>query len=151
MGVGEPTRQLFTIRRSFSQAQEAIRVSGNLQSTPGVHYYEDLIIYQLLSSGVETEKSLELYTLSIRNLVDYDRQNATNLVETLDCYFACNCNVSETAKALFIHRNTLIYRIDKIKAILGRDLKESEERLLLQLGLKIYQVQKIQSAHPQGA
>ena len=76
----------------------------------------------------------------------YDKQNATNMVETLDCYFACNCNVSETAKALFIHRNTLIYRIDKIKSILGRDLKDSEERLLLQLGLRGYQVRQIREA-----
>ena len=54
--------------------------------------------------------------------------------------------VSETAKALFIHRNTLIYRIDKIKSILGRDLKDSEERLLLQLGLRVYQVRQIREA-----
>ena len=92
---------------------------------------------------MENEKSAELYTLSIRSLVEYDKQNATNMVETLDCYFACNCNVSETAKALFIHRNTLIYRIDKIKSILGRDLKDSEERLLLQLGLRVYQLRQI--------
>jgi purine catabolism regulator len=54
--------------------------------------------------------------------------------------------ISETAKALFIHRNTLIYRIDKIKSILGRDLKDSEERLLLQLGLRVYQVRQIREA-----
>lgn len=78
--------------------------------------------------------------------IEYDKQNATNMVETLDYYFACNCNVSETAKALFIHRNTLIYRIDKIKSILGRDLKDSEERLLLQLGLRVYQVRQIREA-----
>ena len=95
---------------------------------------------------MENEKSAELYTLSIRSLVEYDKQNATNMVETLDCYFACNCNVSETAKALFIHRNTLIYRIAKIKSILGRDLKDSEERLLLQLGLRVYQVRQIREA-----
>ncbi len=146
IGVGEPTARLINVRRSFTQAQEAIRVSGNLRSVAGVHFYEDLIIYQLLSSGVENEKSAELYTLSIRSLVEYDKQNATNMVETLDCYFACNCNVSETAKALFIHRNTLIYRIDKIKSILGRDLKDSEERLLLQLGLRVYQVRQIREA-----
>lgn len=143
IGVGEPTARLINVRRSFTQAQEAIRVSGGLRSTDGVHFYEDLIIYQLLNSGVENEKSTELYTLSIRSLVEYDRQNETNMVETLDCYFACKCNVSETAKALYIHRNTLIYRIEKIKTILGRDLKNSEERLLLQLGLRIYQVQQI--------
>ena len=71
---------------------------------------------------------------------------ATGNCASLDCYFACNCNVSETAKALFIHRNTLIYRIDKIKSILGRDLKDSEERLLLQLGLRVYQVRQIREA-----
>ena len=56
--------------------------------------------------------------------------------------------MAETAKELFIHRNTLIYRIDKIQNILGRDLKDAEERLLLQLGLRIYQVQKIREETP---
>ncbi len=148
MGVGEPIPRLVNVRRSFTQAQEAIRVSASLHSAAGVYFYEDLIIYQLLNSGVEGEKSAELYALSIRSLVEYDQQNATNMVETLDCYFACNCNVSETAKELFIHRNTLIYRIDKIQNILGRDLKDAEERLLLQLGLRIYQVQKIREETP---
>lgn len=135
-----------SLKKAWPSSVSVIRVSGNLRSVAGVHFYEDLIIYQLLSSGVENEKSAELYTLSIRSLVEYDKQNATNMVETLDCYFACNCNVSETAKALFIHRNTLIYRIDKIKSILGRDLKDSEERLLLQLGLRVYQVRQIREA-----
>ena len=142
IGVGEPAERLINVRRSFTQAQEAIRASGSLRGAAGVHFYEDLIIYQLLSSGVESEKSMELYTLSIRSLVEYDHRNETNLVETLDCYFACNCNVSETAKALYIHRNTLIYRIDKIRSVLGRDLKDSEERLLLQLGLRIHQIRQ---------
>ena len=142
IGVGEPAERLINVRRSFTQAQEAIRASGSLCGAAGVHFYEDLIIYQLLSSGVESEKSMELYTLSIRSLVEYDHRNETNLVETLDCYFACNCNVSETAKALYIHRNTLIYRIDKIRSVLGRDLKDSEERLLLQLGLRIHQIRQ---------
>lgn len=49
-------------------------------------------------------------------------------------------NISETAKEMFIHRNTLIYRIEKIKEILKTDLKNYEELLQIQLALRIYRL-----------
>ncbi|MNP59498.1 Purine catabolism regulatory protein [compost metagenome] len=59
---------------------------------------------------------------------------------TLENYFINNLNVTETSKAMFLHRNTLIYRIEKIKEILNLDLKHSEELLRIQIALKIFSI-----------
>lgn len=79
----------------------------------------------------------DFYNNSIRTLADYDNKNNTDLVSTLEVYFQCKSNMSEAAKNLYIHRNTLLYRLDKIKEILNTDLESGEENLELQLGIHI--------------
>ena len=63
-------------------------------------------------------------------------------METLNQYFLCNGIVSVAAKKMFLHRNTLIYRMEKIKDILGSELNDPQELLQLQIGLKIMKILK---------
>ncbi|MEH7254062.1 helix-turn-helix domain-containing protein, partial [Neobacillus niacini] len=86
-------------------------------------------------------KDLELEEFFMKRLGKVyanDQLNGTSYIITLENYFQNNLNISETAKAMFLHRNTLIYRIEKIKEILNSDLKNSEELLQIQLALKIF-------------
>jgi purine catabolism regulator len=61
-------------------------------------------------------------------------------METIIAYFGHHGNVSQTAEALYIHRNTLSYRLDRIQELTGQDLENSDEKLALQLALKLWQV-----------
>ncbi|RKJ30086.1 PucR family transcriptional regulator, partial [Butyricicoccus sp. 1XD8-22] len=61
----------------------------------------------------------------------------TILFETLNEYLECHCQISETAKRLFVHRNTVIYRIEKCSSLLNKDLKDPEVTLQLRLALRI--------------
>jgi carbohydrate diacid regulator len=61
---------------------------------------------------------------------------------TLDAFFAMDCNVSETAKRLFIHRNTLLYRLDKIKQETGLDVRSFNDAVLVRILLLLYKVTK---------
>jgi sugar diacid utilization regulator len=61
---------------------------------------------------------------------------------TLETFFQLDCNVSETAKRLYIHRNTLLYRLDKIKQESGLDVKSFRDAVLMQLGLLLYKLTK---------
>ncbi len=63
------------------------------------------------------------------------QENARELIHTLEIYFAHNGNVCQTAEALFVHRNTLMYRLERIATILNLDLEKPETRLALQLAL----------------
>jgi DNA-binding PucR family transcriptional regulator len=71
----------------------------------------------------------------VRPLVEHDRQRRSDLVRTLRVYFATGANASEAADRLFLHRNSLLYRLERIQRLTGLDLKDPGARLVLQLGL----------------
>ena len=68
-------------------------------------------------------------------LVNYDRERGSGLVRTLTVYFETGTNASKTADRLFLHRNSLLYRLERIQTLTGLDLSNHESRLILQLGL----------------
>jgi DNA-binding PucR family transcriptional regulator len=74
-------------------------------------------------------------------LVEYDAQHRSSLVQTIDAYFDHHGNISQTAESLFIHRNTLLYRLERIKDLTSQDLNQANMRLALQLALKLWQLQ----------
>jgi len=65
----------------------------------------------------------------------YDRDHNSDLVRTLSVFFAANANSSEAADRLYLHRNSLPYRLSRIQDLTGLDLKDHRARLALQLGL----------------
>ena len=67
-------------------------------------------------------------------------ENADEFIHTLEAYFEHNGNLSQTAEALFIHRNTLMYRMERIAAITRLKLDKPENRLSFQLALRIYRM-----------
>ncbi len=136
IGVGK-VYEILSMSKSFKEAQEAIKMESKLKGNLKVAHYENYMIYNLLGSELSKEKLQDFYSKTVKDLVDYDSENNTNLVESLKVYFEHNGNISEASKEIFIHRNTFIYRIEKIKSILDINLKDSEELLEIQLGLKI--------------
>lgn len=75
---------------------------------------------------------------TIINLIKYDEIHKNELIKTLSIFFECELNISQTAKKLFIHRNTLNYRINKIKEILGYDFKNPKYLYTFYLAIKVY-------------
>jgi DNA-binding PucR family transcriptional regulator len=71
----------------------------------------------------------------VEPLVAYDRERRSDLVRTLAAYFDAGANASEAADRLFLHRNSLLYRLERIRELTGLDSKRPEDRLALQLGL----------------
>ena len=71
----------------------------------------------------------------VEPLLTYDREHRSDLVRTLRVYLATGANASEAADRLFLHRNSLLYRLMRIGEMTGLDLKDPRARLALQLGL----------------
>ncbi len=143
IGIGRLHDNILKLSKSFSEALEAIEMGKKMAGDRRIFHYEDFMIYHLLES-VKSKRELEIYfENTVLPLVQYDVENDTKLVETLEQYFACKENISEAAKESFVHRNTFIYRLDKIKSILNTDLKDAEEALEIQLGLKVMHLLRI--------
>lgn len=137
IGVGNPCLNLLQMRKSYLNALEAIRISERIENESSVTFYEDIFIYHLLDSFQPRQKLTEFANHMLGKLVQYDQENKSELVLTLEKYFSHGGNVTLIAKKNYLHRNTLIYRIEKIKSILGTDLKHPEVLLELQIALKI--------------
>ena len=81
------------------------------------------------------DPALEPFRALIEPLRDHDRARGSDLVRTLKTYFAAGTNASEAADRLFLHRNSMLYRLERIQKLTGLDLKDDRVALALRLGL----------------
>ena len=88
-----------------------------------------------LLSRLSRSKELAPFRELVEPLVRYDRERGSDLVRTLRVYLACGFNASEAADKLFLHRNSMLYRLARIEKLTGADLKNPRIGLILQLGL----------------
>ena len=85
--------------------------------------------------GLARSAELQPFRELIGRIEAYDREHNSDLVRTLRVYFASNANTSEAADRLYLHRNSLPYRLARVQDLTGLDLKDHRARLALQLGL----------------
>ncbi|AZR72674.1 hypothetical protein BBF96_04280 [Anoxybacter fermentans] len=137
IGVSSLSKGLFSLKQSYREAKESIRVAKITNCYGKVLYYEKLGVYRLLHKI--DAKVLENFLHDILGpLIRYDQENNTELVKTLDCYFKNNANLKRLADELYVHYNTILYRMERIQTILGVDLSDRDTRLNLEIALKIY-------------
>ncbi len=136
-GVGVVADDMNDWRVSFQQAGQALEMARRLREDKPL-YYPDLSVYRLLLQ-LEHNPELGAFTTKVLGpLLSYE--GGGELLHTLEVYFDHNGNLSQAAEALFIHRNTLNYRMDRIAEICGLDLDNTEARLAAQLALRIYRM-----------
>jgi DNA-binding PucR family transcriptional regulator len=90
---------------------------------------------EAIFEGLARSAELQPFRELIGRLEAYDREHNSDLVRTLRVFFAANANTSEAADRLYLHRNSLPYRLTRVQNLTGLDLKDPRARLALQLGL----------------
>ena len=131
-GVSNRFRRISRIQGYLRQAQSALRNAYG----SGLSHYSDIMLESLLSH-IPSEEIPFLISPDIARLEDANSAFSFSLTETLKCYLECNCNLIRCAEKLFLHKNTLLYRLGHIKSIIHSDLGNSEERLLLMLSFRL--------------
>jgi sugar diacid utilization regulator len=96
------------------------------------------LLFRVLASHPEEVRSF--YEDTVAPIVRYDDQYRTDLVGTLEAYLEQNCNMNATAAAIYAHRHTVAYRLERVKELTGLDPMLSEDRERLGLGLKAYRI-----------
>ena len=96
------------------------------------------LLFRVLASHPEEVRSF--YEDTVAPIVKYDDQYGTDLVGTLESYLVQNCNMNATASAIYAHRHTVAYRLDRVKELTRLDPMQSEDRERLSLGLKAYRI-----------
>jgi len=96
------------------------------------------LLFRVLASHPEEVRSF--YEDTVAAIVRYDDQYSTDLIGTLEAYLGHNCNMNATASAIYAHRHTVAYRLERVKELSGLDPMQSEDRERLGLGLKAYRI-----------
>lgn len=136
IGIGRPAVGPAQWLQSQQQARESWRLGKAWKGAP-VTYFGDLGLYQLLTALGVNPEAARFYRKTMGKLVAFDKEKNAELVETLDAFFACHGNLSQTAARLHIHRNTLTYRLGQIANVAQVDLEDPDARFSLQLALKL--------------
>jgi purine catabolism regulator len=136
-GVGRPTTGLKALRESFKEAEKALALSDQLWSEPRVTFFGDLSLYELLLA-VNPDQLRQFCNSWLSDIIQYDDQHKSDLLDTLNAYFGSNGNMRLTAKDLNIHRNTLVYRLNRISEITQLDMDDANVHLNLHLALKAH-------------
>ena len=137
-GISRPAAGLAKLRDAYREAKDAVGIGHELGEDEATTFYGDLKLYQLLLSLKERNLgNLEqFYDDALGPLVEHDRRKQSDLVRTLGGFFDANGNLARAAQALDVHRNTLVYRLERIAELTQLDLDDSENRLILHLALK---------------
>src|SRR6266516_1573280 len=141
-GIGRIAKNLQGIPQSFREAQQALEIGRRLFGEGKLHSFVHLGVYRLLFHLDGQEELDDFYQDMLGPLLAHDARNDGTLVETLEGVFRCNGDLSDAARVMHLHRNSLLYRLDRIEAILGRSLEDSELRLSLQFALRIPHLQR---------
>ena len=137
MGCGKLTKSIRCLWKSYHQAKSIQKLQENGKIDHTFIFYSDMGIYKLLMGIEDREIIQEYYNKTIRPLLVYDEKNDSDLAVVLRAYLNHNGSVKETADELYVHRNTINYKLTRISEILDMDLSQLNTRLQLSVGFML--------------
>ncbi|MGW0945881.1 PucR family transcriptional regulator [Streptomyces sp. NPDC002623] len=140
IGVSTPCDSPDAVPRCYQEALRALEVRQNSRQRSGTTFFEDLGLYRILGPGNDLRELEDFVREWLGQLIDYDAEHDTELVETLSRYFDCGGNYDDAASALTVHRSTLRYRLQRIREISDRDLADVDTRLNLQVATRVWKI-----------
>lgn len=134
IGIGTVAEHLRELADSYKEAQVAIEVGKVFDTEKTIISYENLGIGRLIYQLPTTLCEIFLSEVFKKNSIDSLDQET---LFTINMFFENSLNVSETSRKLFVHRNTLVYRLEKIKKLTGLDLREFDDAIIFKVALMV--------------
>lgn len=135
VGVSDQVTDISNLRLSFRRARAAVTMAENVDDS--IQFFDKMGLYRLLYM---VDDPLLLKSLSdhlLQPLLEYDEQHGGGYLETLESYLKNSGSIKAMADELFIHRNTILYRMTNIKKLLGSNLEDSRERMMFAIACMI--------------
>ena len=130
---------------AYIQAKTAIAIGANLNPEARIHFYHDYYIYHIISSCSREIDLHHLFFQPLNLIIENDRARSTDNMKLLEIYLNNDRSITITANKLHLHRNSIIYRLEKIKQMLGVSFDDPDFRLQLIISFKIlHYLEKIQ-------
>ena len=130
IGIGRCKPNIYRIRESYMEAMQAIEVGMMYDGDSRVYHYDALLLERFLHE-IPREISRKYY----QTIFDEETKKVLNdeMLTTIEKFFENSLNLSETARQLYIHRNTLVYRLDKVQKALGLDLRNFHDAVTFKI------------------
>jgi sugar diacid utilization regulator len=119
---------------SYDEARRAAIHALRSERAPNLVAFDDLVLDQLLQLGPNAHPHLET---TLRRLREHDSRSRSDLVETLRAYIRSGFSLARSATGLHVHANTVVYRLNRIKEVTGRDPRDPDDLVILTLALKL--------------
>ncbi len=134
IGISTMVDNIKDLAKAYQEAQVALEVGKVFETEKNIISYENLGIGRLIYQLPTTLCEMFLQEVFKKGSLDsLDRET----LMTIQCFFENNLNVSETSRKLFVHRNTLVYRLEKIRKLTGLDLREFEHAITFKVALMV--------------
>lgn len=130
------------LRRQYIQAKIALQFGTRKYPEKRMHPFNDIAFDYILEQATKKLPGYMLCHERLLFLQEHDDSSGSDYMRTLRCYLDNHCNVVQTARELFIHRSTLLYRLEKIREILNSDLTSPDEILYLMLSFRFIDLSK---------
>lgn len=142
LGISNVYQQLLNLPNAYREALSALH-TGNLSgNTPFIQIHRPKDVFEMLRI-IPTKDLLEFYDHIFQAFSSNHQQDEEQiLLNTLSVYLETHCQISETAKRLYVHRNTVIYRLEKCEELLGKSLKDPETTFHLRFAFRIKSILK---------
>ncbi|MGN1417358.1 MAG: PucR family transcriptional regulator [Oscillospiraceae bacterium] len=136
-GIGQTYRDIVSMRRSYAEAECAVQSAERSEEKISIVNFSRLGFIRLLSDSTSIS-DISAYCFDVLGeLISNDRKHNTEYVKTLEAYLHCGCSMVKAADELYIHRNTMVYRIEKIRALLCIDFNDMEAKCECMNALKL--------------
>ncbi len=134
IGISTMVENIKDLAKAYQEAQVALEVGKVFETEKSIISYENLgigrLIYQLPTT------LCDMFLQEVFKKGNFEALDRETLM-TIQCFFENNLNVSETSRKLFVHRNTLVYRLEKIRKLTGLDLREFEHAITFKVALMV--------------
>jgi len=140
IGIGNQCQNISDYRRGFAEANEALQMGQSLNHDGSVTHFNDLGVYRYLYKIARMDDLRDIYQDQVARIANYDRRKGTDLLDTLETYLECAGNLTKTSNRLFVHRNTLIQRLERLQSLCDIDLQDRSNWLTLQVAIKVFKL-----------
>lgn len=143
IGVGIPCENIYDIKSSYENSTAALELGKKINAGKRVIFYDELDFYEIIINHEPKKDLINYCNKYVGSLIKYQENDPnSNLLHTLEVFLDSGSSLVKTSQALYIHRNTLIYRLNKIKEILLYDLDDPKVQFKMNFALRIYKCLK---------
>jgi len=142
-GVSRGFLRLEDLGEHYRQSLEALSIGARMGDGAHLHLYDDYAVYHIAKACSQVADLRVFCQPKLDTLMEYDKEHNTSFTNSLYAYLKHSRNITETAKALHLHRNSMIYHLKRIEEILGFSLTDSDTLLHIELSFRFMEYNKL--------